>query len=37
MPFEYFSTRILKNYRHIWNQHPQIRLIAKFREENKDA
>ena len=31
----YFSTIILKNYCHIWNQSLQICLISKFREEIK--
>ena len=31
--FEYFWTRSLKNYCHIWNQHPQICLTAKFCEK----
>ena len=30
-----FSARILKNYRHIWNQHPQIPQHAKFCEITK--
>ena len=29
--FGYFWVRILKNYCHIWNQHPQICLFPKFR------
>ena len=33
--FGYFWGRILKNYCHISNQHPQIFLIAKFYQENK--
>ena len=28
--FLYFWPRILKNYCHIWNQHPQICLFAKY-------
>ena len=28
--FQNFSARILKNYWHIWNQHPPICQIAKF-------
>ena len=28
--FGYFWARILKNYCHIWNQHPRITVIAKF-------
>ena len=31
----YFWARILKNYCHIWNQHPRICLIAKFHEKMK--
>ena len=31
----YFWARILKNYCHIWNQHPRICLIAKFHEKWK--
>ena len=30
-----FSARILKNYCHIWNQHPKIFLFAKFHEKAK--
>ena len=30
-----FWAAILKNHCHIWNQHPRIRLITKFREETK--
>ena len=33
--FEYFWARISKNYCHILKQHPQICLIAKFREKMK--
>ena len=33
--FGYFWARILKNYCHIGNQHPQISLIANFREKTK--
>ena len=33
--FGYFSARILKNYSYIWNQHPRIGLIPKFREKMK--
>ena len=33
--FWYFWARILKNYGHIQNQHPQICLFAKFREKTK--
>ena len=33
--FEYFWTSILKNYCHIWNQHLQINVIAKFCKETK--
>ena len=33
--FGYFWARILKNYFHISNQHPQICLIAKFLEKVK--
>ena len=33
--FEYFRARILKNYCLIWNQHPQIRQIGKFRKKTK--
>ena len=33
--FGYFSARILKNYSHIWNQHLQLGVIAKFCEETK--
>ena len=33
--FGYFSARILKNYSHIWNQHLQLPVIAKFCEETK--
>ena len=32
--FGYFSVRILKNYFHISNQHPQICHTAKFCEKN---
>ena len=28
--FRYFWARILKNYFHIWNHHPQIYIIVKF-------
>ena len=35
MPYEYFRARILKNYCLIWNQHPQIRQIGKFRKKTK--
>ena len=31
----YFWDRILKNYGHIWNRHPQICLTAKFCEKQK--
>ena len=30
-----FWGRTLKNYCHIWNQHPQICQIAKFHEKTK--
>ena len=33
--FGYIGARILKNYCHIWNQHHQICLNAKFREKIK--
>ena len=33
--FEYFGVRFLKNYCHIWNQHPRICQTTKFREEIK--
>ena len=33
--FGYFWARILKNYCHVSNQHPQICLNAKFREKIK--
>ena len=33
--FEYFRTRILKSYCHIWNQCLQICLIVKFRRKTK--
>ena len=33
--FRYFWPRILKNYCHIWNQHLQIYLIAKFCKKAK--
>ena len=33
--FGYFWAGILKNYCHIWNQHPQICQLAKFREKTK--
>ena len=33
--FGYFWVRILKNYCHIWNQHPRIRIITKFGEKMK--
>ena len=33
--FEYFWTSILQNYCHIWNQHLQINVIAKFCKETK--
>ena len=33
--FGYFWARTLKHYCHIWNQHLQIGLIAKFYEEKK--
>ena len=33
--FGYFWARTLKRYCHIWNQHLQISLIAKFYEEKK--
>ena len=33
--FGYFWAGILKNYCHIWNQHRQIFLIAKFRGKTK--
>ena len=32
---EYFGGRLLKSYYHIWNQHPQIFLIAKFWKKTK--
>ena len=35
--FGYFWARILKNYRHICNQHPQICLIARFCEKTKKS
>ena len=33
--FRYSWARILKKYFHIWNQQPQICLLAKFREKTK--
>ena len=33
--FGYCWDRILKNYCHIWNQHPQVCLTAKFCEKTK--
>ena len=33
--FGYFWARILKKYRHVWNQHLPISVIAKFCEETK--
>ena len=33
--FGYFWAKLLKNYCHIWNQHPQICLFPKFREKKK--
>ena len=33
--FGYFWGRILENYNYIWNQHPQICLLAKFCEKTK--
>ena len=33
--FGYFWARILKNYCHILNQHPQIYIFAKFRKKIK--
>ena len=33
--FRHFWARILKNYCHIWNTHPQICLIVKFHEKTK--
>ena len=33
--FVYFWAEIWKQYCHIWNQHPRICLIAKFREKTK--
>ena len=33
--FGYFWARIKKNYCQIWNQHPRIRLTAKFSEKIK--
>ena len=33
--FRYFWDRILKNYCHIWNQHPQICLIVEFLKKNQ--
>ena len=33
--FFFFLARISKNYCHIWNQHPQVCQIAKFREKTK--
>ena len=35
--FGYFSARLLKNFCHIWNQHPRIYLIAKILWRNKNA
>ena len=32
---EYFWLQVLKNYCHIWNQHPQICQTAKFQEKTK--
>ena len=32
-----FGQEFYKNYCHIWNQHPQICLIANFHEKNKNA
>ena len=31
--FGYFWDRILENYYHIWNEHPEICLFPKFREK----
>ena len=33
--FRYFWCKTLKNYCHLWNEHPQICLIASFRQERK--
>ena len=33
--FENFGVRILKNYCHVWNQHPRICQTAKFCEKTK--
>ena len=33
--FRYLWARILKNYCHIRNQHPQLCLFAKFHEKTK--
>ena len=33
--FGYFWAIILQNYCHVWNQHPQICLFAKFCEKGK--
>ena len=33
--FRYFSARTLKNYCHIWNQHPQICIFANFAKKQK--
>ena len=33
--FMYFLAGIWKQYCHIWNQHPWIRLVAKFCEKTK--
>ena len=33
--FGYFWARILKSYGHIWNQHPQICLFARFHGNTK--
>ena len=32
-----FGLEVLKNYCHIWNQHPWIYLTAKFCEKNKNV
>ena len=31
----FLGKNVLKNYCHIWNQHPQICLFAKFHKKNK--
>ena len=33
----FLGKNVLKNYCHIWNQHPQICLFAKFHEKTKKA